>query len=213
MVTKVKKGQVTFDAEGNDVKISPFFSRIIHWPGNALSGVTIGRGYDMGNRTKVAVNQDMIKAGIPAKTAKVLAEGAGLKGAKAKEFVDKYKKTNGEITHAQQIKLFDNIYPTYETRAKNNYDRWTAAEKNRVEWSRLHQAIRDVLVDFVYQGFTKGGNPMKSGMNNDFDEMIKYINTTAAIKKFEPGRGRAKYLTKLKPAAKVVAKPVTAGAK
>jgi len=209
MATKVKKGQVTFDAEGNDIKGSPFFSRVIHWPGNALSGVTIGRGYDMGNRTKAAVNQDMTKAGIPVNTAKVLAEGAGLKGAKAKEFVDKNKTTIGEITHAQQVKMFENIYPTYEAQAKSNYDRWTAAEKNRVEWSKLHQAIRDILVDFVYQGFTRGGNPMKSGMNNDFDEMIKYINSAPDIKRHEPGRARAKYLTKHKPAAK----PITAGVK
>jgi len=48
MSTKVKKGQVTFDAEGTDIESSKYFSRVIHWPGNALSRVTIGRGYDMG---------------------------------------------------------------------------------------------------------------------------------------------------------------------
>ena len=199
MSTKVKKEQITFDAEGNDTETSKYFSRVIHWPGNALSGVTIGRGYDMGNRTKVAVTQDMTKAGIPSNTAKALSEGAGLKGIKAKEFVEKHKKTIGKITHAQQVKLFDNIYPNYESRAKQNYDKWTATEKSRVEWNKLDQAIRDVLVDFVYQGFTKGPNPMKAGMNNDFDELIKYINETAAIKQYEPGRNRVKYLKSRKP--------------
>jgi len=86
---KVKKGQMTFDAEGGDIETSQDVSRVIHWPGNALSGVTIGRGYDMGSRTKAAVNQDMIKAGVPIATAKALSEGAGLKGNKAKEFVTK----------------------------------------------------------------------------------------------------------------------------
>ncbi|MCF6254983.1 MAG: pesticin C-terminus-like muramidase [Gammaproteobacteria bacterium] len=199
MSTKVKKGQITFDAEGNDAETSKYFSRVIHWPGNALSGVTIGRGYDMGNRTKIVVKQDMTKAGIPSNTAKALSEGAGLKGAKAKEFAEKHKKTIGKITHAQQVKLFDNIYPNYESRAKQNYDKWTATEKSRVEWNKLDQAIRDVLVDFVYQGFTKGPNPMKAGMNNDFDELIKYINETAAIKQYEPGRNRVKYLKSRKP--------------
>lgn len=194
MNLKVKKGQVTFDAEGNDVEVSPYFSRVIHWPGNSLSGVTIGRGYDMGNRTKVSVNQDMVKAGISTDMAKALSEGAGLKGAKAKEFVDKQKKTIGKITHSQQVKLFDNIYPDYELRAKQNYDRWTSAQKDRIEWNKLDQVIRDVLVDFVYQGFTRGPNPMKAGMNNDLDEMIKYINTTPAIKQYELGRNRVKYL-------------------
>ena len=56
--------------------------------------------------------------------------------------------------------------------------------------------------------FTKGPNPMKSGMNNDFDEMIKYINTSPAIKQYEPGRNRVKYLQNRKP----VTKALSAGA-
>src|SRR5262249_51741927 len=46
---QVSQGQVTFDAEGNDLVASPYYSRKIIWPGNAESGVTIGRGYDMGS--------------------------------------------------------------------------------------------------------------------------------------------------------------------
>jgi GH24 family phage-related lysozyme (muramidase) len=198
MSTKVKKGQVTFDAEENDLEATKYFSRVIHWPGNALSGVTIGRGYDMGSRTKAEVSQEMTKAGIPTETAKALSEGAGLKGDKAKDFVEKNKATVGTITHVQQVNLFDNIYPEYEKRAQQNYDKWTTTEKNRIAWSKLDQAVRDVLVDFVYQGFTMGPNPMKAGMNNDFDELIKYINDTASIKQYEPGRNRAQYLNSRK---------------
>ncbi|MFT6102210.1 MAG: hypothetical protein ACJAZJ_000361 [Candidatus Endobugula sp.] len=153
----------------------------------------------MGNRMKIAVQQGMTQARIPIATAKALSEGAGLKRVKAKEFLEKHKKAIGKITHAQQIKLFDNIYPTYESRAKQNYDKWTATDKGRVEWSKLDQAIRDVLVDFFYQGFTRGPNPMKAGMNNDFEELIKYIDGTAAIKQYEPGRNRPKYLKSRKP--------------
>ncbi|MFP2488055.1 lysozyme family protein [Enterobacter ludwigii] len=50
---KVDKGQVTFDAEGNDITGNRYFSRRIHWPGNDLSGVTLGRGYDMGGEVKI----------------------------------------------------------------------------------------------------------------------------------------------------------------
>ena len=53
----VESGQVTFDAEGNDIESSRYFSRVIHWPGNTESGVTIGRGYDMGNRTKAKLDK------------------------------------------------------------------------------------------------------------------------------------------------------------
>jgi hypothetical protein len=126
------------------------------------------------------------------------AEGTG-QGVKAKEFVEKHNKTIGKITRIQQVYLFENIYLTYESLAKQNYNKWTATEKGRVEWNKLDQAIRDVLVDFVYQGFTQGPNPMKAGMNNDFEELIKYIDGTAAIKQYGPGRNRAKYLKSRKP--------------
>lgn len=56
-----------------------------------------------------------------------------------------------------------------------------------------------MLVDFVYQGFTKGPKPMKAGMNNSFNELIKYIDGAAAIKRYEPGRNRVKYLKARKP--------------
>lgn len=162
--------------------------------------MTIGRGYDLGNRTKAAVKLDMTKAGISEETAKAIAEGAGLKGSKAKDFVKNKKSTIGKITHEQQVKLFDNIYPDYEVRAKTNYKKWTDSEKDRVVWNKLHQAIRDVLVDFVYQGFTRGAKPMKAGMSNDFDELIKYINGSSIMKRYEAGRSRVSYLTNRKPA-------------
>jgi len=73
-------------------------------------------------------------------------------------------------------------------------------------WNNLDAAIRDVMVDFVYQGFTKGPNPMKAGMNNDYDELIKYINSEPSMKQYEAGRNRVKYLKSRMPVA-------TAGAK
>lgn len=203
---KVKEGQATFDAEGNDNEATRYFSRVIHWPGTARSGVTIGRGYDMGSRTQEEVKGDMIRAGVPLDKAIALSKAAGLKGDKARDFVKNNKQAIGKITHAQQIKLFDTIYPKYKKRAKWNYDRWTAKEKGRVEWDKLDQPIRDILVDFVYQGFTKGANPMRAGMNNDYDELINYINGTKGIKKHEPSRNRAKYLKRHKPVEKAEAK-------
>ena len=199
MAANVSKGQITFDAEGNDIEKSLYFSRVIHWPGNALSGVTIGRGYDMGNRTRFEVKRDMIRAGILESQAESLSKGAGLKGLKARAFVDTYQDEIGKITHAQQVGLFDNIYSEYEERAVRNYNKWTAGQRDRVEWGRLDQPIRDILVDFVYQGFTRGPNPMRAGMNNDYDELIRYIEGTPAIKQYERGRNRAGYLSDRRP--------------
>jgi hypothetical protein len=190
----IKEGQITFDAEGNDVPTSPFFSRVIHWPGNDLSGVTLGRGYDMGSRSESEVYNHMKNAGINHDQATKISKGHGKKGTAAQQFVRDNKTSIGEITTEQEIILFNTIYPDYVARAVNNYNHWTASESGRTEWGALTQIIRDVLVDFVYQGFTKGPNPMKAGMRNDKEELIRYIENTPAISQYEPGRNRAKYL-------------------
>lgn len=112
----------------------------------------------------------------------------------AQQFVRDNKSSIGQITPEQEILLFNIIYPNYVDRAIRNYDHWTASEPDRADWNALDQVIRDVLVDFVYQGFTKGPNPMKAGMRNDKAELIRYIENTPAIRQYEPGRNRARYL-------------------
>lgn len=44
--------------------------------------MTIGRGYATGNRIKLVVQQDIVKAGVLLYTAKAMADGAGIKGEK-----------------------------------------------------------------------------------------------------------------------------------
>ncbi len=190
----IREGRITFDAEGNNIPSSPFFSRVIHWPGNELSGVTLGRGYDMGFRTESEIHDHMKNAGIAHDQATKIAQAYGKKGTAAQQFVVSNKTIIGEISSEQEINLFNEIYPDYIERAIANYDRWTESEPERTDWSSLNQVIRDVLVDFVYQGFTKGPNPMKAGMRNDKDQLIRYIENTPAISQYEPGRNRARYL-------------------
>jgi murein DD-endopeptidase MepM/ murein hydrolase activator NlpD len=190
----IKEGQITFDAEGNDIPSSPYFSRMIHWPGNELSGVTLGRGYDMGSRSESEIYNHMIAAGVDTAQASKISQAHGLKGNNAKQFATTNKKNIGEISRNQQILLFNLIYPGYVNRAIANYNSWTSDEPGRIEWSGLKQVIKDVLVDFVYQGFTKGPNPMKAGMNNDVNKLISYIENTPAISQYEGGRHRADYL-------------------
>ncbi|NWC91942.1 MULTISPECIES: pesticin C-terminus-like muramidase [unclassified Pseudomonas] len=191
---KIIAGKVTFDAEGNDTQGSMHYSRVVHWPGNDLSGVTLGRGYDMGNRTAVEIHTHMTNAGISDNEAKKLSLAHGLKGDAAKEFVRKNKTSIAAISMHQQISLFNIIYPDYVRRTILNYEKWTADEADRVPWVDLDPAIQDVLVDFVYQGFTAGPNPMRSGMHNSRSTLIAYIEGTPGIKMYEPGRGRANYL-------------------
>jgi hypothetical protein len=195
----VSRGQVTFDAEGNDDPNSPYFSRKIHWPGNAESGVTIGRGYDLGNRSAAEVKADFIAAGLPEKEADALSKGAGKKGNDAKTFVAENKDKIAAISHDVQKKLFEAIYPGYVSRARTNYDKWTADKDDQVAWDELSPTVRDVLVDFVYQGFTKGARPMEAGMTNDPAALIEYVTTSETMKRYEAGRRRADYLRRFSP--------------
>ncbi|MEH3827992.1 hypothetical protein [Enterobacter roggenkampii] len=190
---KVDKGQVTFDAEGNDVTGNRYFSRRIHWPGNDLSGVTLGRGYDMGGRSKDSVYSDMVASGIDSDKANKISMAAGLKGSAAMNFVIANRESIGEITRMQQNKLFGLIYPAYVARTKGNYKAKTHGAPGALPWDSLEQKIQDILVDFIYQGFS-GERPMKAGMNNSRQELISYIENNATISSYENGRHRANYL-------------------
>lgn len=191
---KIDRGLLTFAAEGNDIPTSRHFSRLIHWPGTHLSGVTIGRGYDMGNRSQAAIKKDLIAAGVSTANTNSMALAAGLKGKDAELFVKKNKGQINNITRIQEIRLFNLIYPSYESRAKNNYNLWTKQFTDRYEWENLDKTIRDVMVDFVYQGYTQGPNPMKAGMKNNKEELINYIKKSPELMRYEPGRNRIKYI-------------------
>lgn len=188
------RGKLTYDAEGNNIPGSPYYSRVIHWPGNEASGVTLGRGYDMGGRTESEIYHDMISAGIDENKAQKISQASNYKGTAAKLFVTNNKNDIGEITEKQQIELFNIIYPDYISRTISNYKKWTAGFETAKDWDELDGPIQEVLIDFVYQGFTKGPKPMLAGANNDKHELISYIRNTPGISRYEPGRHRANYL-------------------
>ncbi|ACT15041.1 MULTISPECIES: hypothetical protein [Pectobacterium] len=190
---RVPQGQITFDGEGNDIPNSRDFSRVIHWPGNDKSGVTLGRGYDMGKRTKGEVYSDMLRVGIGSEKASLIAMGAGLKGGAAATFVKEYKEKIGVITHQQQVDLFNIIYGGYITIAKNRYADRSANIPDRANWNELHPAIRDILVDLAYQGM-EGKKTIPVAAKNDIDLLIKLIESETELLKYEVGRNRAGYL-------------------
>ena len=83
---KVSHGQITFDAEGNDNPKSRYFSRKAHVPSSS-SGITLGRGYDLKEKTEAKVYKDLVDSGISEATAKKFSKGAGLSGQGAKDYV------------------------------------------------------------------------------------------------------------------------------
>lgn len=190
---KVDKGQLTFDAEGNDNDKSYYFSRKIHWPGDK-SGVTIGRGYDMGSRKEKEVYGDLLASGVLEDHAVLLAKGAGLKGEDAEKFVAKNKSTIPSITREAQKNLFSMMYEKYETAAEKNYSMGIDKKDGVTAWKNLSLAIRDVAVDFVYQQGSMYFSQIEAVSKNDIKTLQKSILDDPRTNRYEIGRRRIDYL-------------------
>jgi len=121
-----------------DIEVGPHESATdhLHWPGG-MSGVTLGPGYDMRERSGPQIMHELVSAGISRDAAKVIAAASGLRHVKASEFV----KNNSEVvklTHTQQLRLLHTILPHYEHIVRSNV---------RVP---LKQHEFDALVSFAY---------------------------------------------------------------
>jgi Type VI secretion system/phage-baseplate injector OB domain/Bacterial toxin homologue of phage lysozyme, C-term len=191
--SKVKAGVVTYSAEGNNVPSSPYYSRAAHWPGGS-SGVTIGRGYDMGSRSEATVKRDLMQAGVPEDKAAAFAKGAGLTGEPAHEFVKKNKATLGEISEDAQANLFNAVYPKYEKAAQAAYEKKVANVPGAAAWSDLKPAVKDVAVDFAYQQGDLWNAQVAAIAKNDPGALASYVNSDPRVSQYEKGRQRAKYL-------------------
>jgi uncharacterized protein (TIGR02594 family) len=149
---KVSEGQLTFDAEGNDNAKSAYFTRVVHWPGG-VSGVTLGRGYDFGQRGKDATIAHLDAAGITGAQKTTLLGAVGLTGKAAGDWVKANKAKVGEITHDQQKTLFEVVYGEHADDVKRLSNKKDVKDKyGTVDFAKLHPAIMDLLVDLRYRG-------------------------------------------------------------
>lgn len=155
----VPKGQLTFDAEGNDNNDSPYFSRHIHWPGG-VSGITIGRGYDLGQQNDPSSDFDSIELSQPLNN--WLVESKGMSGLDAK---NRYKSADNsisdyKITRKQQYDLFVITYNRLEADVKRicqKPDTIRVYHPNpnatpEQAWNDIPEKIKEVLVDLRYRG-------------------------------------------------------------
>ena len=134
--------QLTYDQEGE--VLTPYHP-------TAESGVTIGVGYDMKERTKEGIISDLTGVGVLKKTAETLGGAAGLSHKKAGDFV----KDNGaaKLTQAQSQALFPTIY-----KVKADYAEKLATKKDVTDnygvtdWAKLDSKIKDVLIDMTFRG-------------------------------------------------------------
>ncbi|NMM50907.1 lysozyme family protein [Marinigracilibium pacificum] len=164
---KLKRGVLTIVAEGSDEQ-----TKYVHWPKTDASGVTLGKGYDCGNRSEKFISRDLVKMGMEKNQAKLISKSAGLKGKNAEEWVRKNKKKVGEIPLSVQYKLFNEEFNSQKNTAKElatkNYKtksninaRSRELKKGKPsgtyrmtedEWESIHPAIMEYIVDLKYRG-------------------------------------------------------------
>jgi len=147
----VEQGQLTFDAEGME-KPGKYFSRKLHVPG-AWSGATIGRGYDMRERSENEVVSDLTSVGVDLVKAQKLAACRGLRGSKARTFIQENNLADIEISAAEQKALFNLAYQELEGDVVRICSKNDVAVKYGItEWDKLHPVIKDIAVDLRYRG-------------------------------------------------------------
>lgn len=148
----VSFGQSTFDAEGMEAQ-GPYFSRVIHWPGGT-SGVTIGRGYDMGQRTRLQVLSELRHAGVNEQDALFLAGAAGVRGERAQRFVHAFVGESPVLSLPSQRRLFEVVttpevlFDIKRILAKPDLQKRYGA----VSWNELTPMAQEVVFDLRYRG-------------------------------------------------------------
>ncbi|UQY44256.1 peptidoglycan-binding protein [Mixta hanseatica] len=162
---RVSQGQFTFDNEGLDYSTAtvPFratptlwFSRVLHWHGGN-SGVTLGRGFDMKLRSTGEIHSMLRQAGLEEHKAVICSRAAGLSGRAAQQFVTVFGPMVGEITHQQQIQLFEMAWHTKIHYARGVYLRHSADIAQRLPWEQIDGKIKDIFIDTLYQGNRNAG--------------------------------------------------------
>ena len=147
----VPEGQLTFEAEGLEAR-GQYFSRVPHVPGPS-SGVTIGRGYDMKERSRNEIIEDLTNAGVSIDKAEQLAECRGLSGQAARNYLAENNLSDIEITPSEQKALFNQTYQELEgdvIRICNKPD--VVAKYGETDWDNLDSTIKDIVVDLRYRG-------------------------------------------------------------
>lgn len=145
----VPQGQFTFDAEGNDIEGNLHFTRVAHAPPGA-SGITIGRGYDLGQRPNP--ERDLSAVGVGEPLFSWLIKAKSLRGDAARAYYRDAPKSVREhiITRKQQFELFVRVYEDL----KNDVIDISRRQKGYapLDWDSLDPRVQDVVVDLRYRG-------------------------------------------------------------
>ena len=146
----VSRGQLTFDVEGIESPGDRFHSRTAHVPSNR-SGVTIGRGFDLGTQNPDLIASFLSRAGFEPEYVSTALQAAGMRGERARNFLR--ENDLPEISPIQQRNLFELTYDFIERDARRIAAKPDVVTRyGETDWQRLSPAIREVVVDLRYRG-------------------------------------------------------------
>ena len=161
-------GLVTWESEGTEG--GRFHSRTLSVPSDS-SGLTIGRGFDMKERSAPTIAADLSAAGVPAADAARISKAAGLSGAAAKKFISDQKLGSFEISKPAQVALFLTTYNALKADvARICAKPDVVAAFGACDLAKTDRAIVDILVDLRFRGDYTGssrGLVQKAAAKND----------------------------------------------
>ena len=157
---KMTMGRFTYEQE-----IGPNSTKL-HHP-TKTSGVTIGAGYDMKEKSQDTILEDMASIDVPQDKNERLSLASGLSGKEATDFVK--ENSDIEITPEQQEKLFTISMSDAFKRADNDL------QSMGYDPANVSQDKKELLADYAYNiggllNFPKFTNAL---VNNDFDTAKK----------------------------------------
>ncbi|KZN32459.1 hypothetical protein [Pseudoalteromonas luteoviolacea] len=143
-------GQFTFEQEGQEG--GRYHSRTLHVP-SQYSGLTIGRGFDLKHRSALDIEHSLTQAGVSSKPAQVLSKAAGLSGKAAEEFIKDHGLEGFEVSHQEQVNLFEQTYQAMANDVKRICEKQDCVDAyGAVDWENLHPKIKDIIIDLRYRG-------------------------------------------------------------
>lgn len=198
---KVRFGQRTFDAEGLESS-GQYFSRRITFPGGDNSGVTVGRGYDMGRRSAATVLRELTFAGVPHYDATQFSRAAGLRGGAAERFVLTNREDFPELSPETQKKLFEDVVtPDLIGDIKRIFNKPdTVKAYGRPDWESLSPAAQELVFDLRYRGdytSTTRQRVQKLLVDEDYEGLKAVMNDTAYWAGLKVPAGRIKERQKM----------------
>lgn len=169
-------GEVTWNSEGAEG--GKYHSRCFTVPSSS-SGLTVGRGYDMKEKSQAKIASDLTSIGLAASQSDTIKKASGLNGAPAEYFVVENDLLDFQLTPAQQLALFKISYDEQAAEVKRicGLDR-NVKDYGQVDWIKLDSSIKDIAIDLKFRGdYTPASRKLiqKAIADNDLAEFKKQL--------------------------------------